>query len=135
MAKPRRLALQLDFHSGQPAYLQIVRLIEEQIGSGRLRPGDQLPTVRDLAGQLGLNFNTAARAYHRLHQAGVVSTQRGRGTYVVGRASASARRRRRGRTLQQMAQGFVEGAREHRFSEAEIAAAVERLLKATTPGA
>ncbi|WP_322508231.1 GntR family transcriptional regulator, partial [Anaerolinea sp.] len=54
---------QLDFRSGVPIYEQIVAHVRQQIESGALQPGDQLPTVRQLALELRVNFNTVARAY------------------------------------------------------------------------
>ena len=75
--------LELDFRSGIPIYLQVVERIKEMIASGRLRPGDQLPTVRALALDLRVNFNTIARAYRILDENGVISTQQGRGTYIL----------------------------------------------------
>ena len=132
MSKPRRLSLQLDFHSGLPAYLQIVRRLERQTTSGRLHPGDQLPTVRGLADELGLNFNTVARAYRLLHRDGVVSAQRGRGTYVIGKPAASTRRTRR-QTLATITTQFLEQARGFRFSESEIAAAIDKRLRIKPP--
>jgi GntR family transcriptional regulator len=75
--------LELDFRSGVPIYLQVVDRIKERIAVGRLKPGDQLPTVRALAQELRVNFNTVARAYRILDEAGVISTQQGRGTYIL----------------------------------------------------
>src|SRR5512137_1289277 len=75
--------IQVDFRSAQPIYLQIVEQVQRQINDGRLRLGDQLPTVRQLAADLRVNFNTVARAYRLLDEAGLISTQLGRGTYVL----------------------------------------------------
>ncbi len=75
--------LEIDFRSGIPIYLQVVDRIKEHIASGRLTPGDQLPTVRSMALELRVNFNTIARAYRILDEAGIISTQQGRGTYVL----------------------------------------------------
>jgi len=75
--------LEIDFRSGIPIYLQVVERIKESIASGRLKPGDQLPTVRALALDLRVNFNTIARAYRLLDEGGVISTQQGRGTYIL----------------------------------------------------
>ena len=72
----------IDFRSGHPIYLQIVEQARKQIADGELQPGDQLPTVRQLATDLRVNFNTVARAYRLLDNAGLISTQHGRGTYV-----------------------------------------------------
>ncbi len=75
--------LELDFRSGVPIYHQVVDRIKEMITDGRIHPGDQLPTVRALAAELRVNFNTVARAYRILDEAGVISTQQGRGTYIL----------------------------------------------------
>ncbi|MGA2112823.1 MAG: GntR family transcriptional regulator [Anaerolineales bacterium] len=75
--------LEIDFRSGLPIYLQVVDQIQEMIAAGRLHTGDQLPTVRALAMELRVNFNTVARAYRILDESGIISTQRGRGTYIL----------------------------------------------------
>ncbi len=75
--------IKLDFRSGVPIYLQIMQQIKHQVASEIIKPGDQLPTVRALAQDLRVNFNTIARAYRLLDEAGVISTQQGRGTYVM----------------------------------------------------
>jgi GntR family transcriptional regulator len=75
--------IQLDFRSGTPIYTQIVEQVKQQVVSGQLKPGDQLPTVRALALELRVNFNTVARAYRLLDEAGIISTQQGRGTYIL----------------------------------------------------
>ncbi|MBN2386355.1 MAG: GntR family transcriptional regulator [Anaerolineales bacterium] len=75
--------LELDFRSGIPIYLQVVDRIKEMIADGRLEPGNQLPTVRALAFALRINFNTVARAYRILDESGIISTQQGRGTYIM----------------------------------------------------
>jgi GntR family transcriptional regulator len=75
--------IQLDFRSGTPIYTQIVEQVKQQVVIGQLKPGNQLPTVRALALELRVNFNTVARAYRLLDEAGIISTQQGRGTYIL----------------------------------------------------
>jgi GntR family transcriptional regulator len=75
--------IQLDFRSGTPIYTQIVEQVKQRVLSGELKPGDQLPTVRALALELRVNFNTVARAYRLLDEAGIISTQQGRGTFIL----------------------------------------------------
>jgi GntR family transcriptional regulator len=75
--------LEIDFRSGIPIYLQVVERIKEHLAAGQLKPGDQLPTVRSLASDLRVNFNTIARAYRIMDDAGIISTQQGRGTYIL----------------------------------------------------
>jgi GntR family transcriptional regulator len=75
--------LEIDFRSGIPIYLQVVERVKERLAAGLLKPGDQLPTVRSLASDLRVNFNTIARAYRIMDDAGIISTQQGRGTYIL----------------------------------------------------
>lgn len=77
------LSFVLDLRSGVPIYVQIVEQVQQLVVSGKLTPGDQLPTVRQLASELRVNFNTVARAYRMLDEAGLISTQQGRGTYIL----------------------------------------------------
>ncbi len=79
----RHHMIKIDLRSNVPAYLQIIQQVQEMIQNGVLHPGDQLPTVRQLATQLSINFNTIARAYRLLDEAGFITTQHGRGTYVL----------------------------------------------------
>lgn len=132
MTRTRSLRLQLDFRSGLPAYLQIVRHVQRQAASGALRPGDRLPPVRVLADELGLNFNTAARAYRLLGDTGLVSTQRGRGTYILRKAPRPAAARSAGATrpaLAALADEYVLRAKRSKFTDAEIGRMVLQRLK------
>jgi len=72
----------LDIKSGVPFYRQVVDQIRYAIASRQLLPGEQLPTVRDLAVQLEINPNTARKAYSELEILGVLDTQQGTGTFV-----------------------------------------------------
>ena len=85
------LTIRLD--SPVPLAEQIRLGIRREIASGKLKPGDALPPVRQLAGDLGVNFNTVARAYRDLEQEGLVTSVRGRGTLV---ASSTETRREPG---------------------------------------
>ena len=73
----------LDPASGVPFYRQVIDQILAGIGTGALRPGEQLPTVRALAVELKVNLNTIAKAYRELEIRGVLHTQQGSGTYVA----------------------------------------------------
>jgi GntR family transcriptional regulator len=72
----------IDSQSGVPFYRQIIDQIQFGIADGRLRCGDRLPTVRQLAVDLKINPNTVARAYQELEIKGVVNTQMGTGTFI-----------------------------------------------------
>ncbi len=77
--------IEIDFHSKEPLYYQIEEQIKYLIASGEAKAGDQLPPVREMAEALEINFNTIARVYRRLDQQGYVSSQHGRGCYVLDR--------------------------------------------------
>jgi GntR family transcriptional regulator len=76
------MELRIDPDSGVPIYLQIVHAVKHQVAAGKLKHGEQLPTVRELATNLRINPNTVARAYDQLDGDNVITTQQGRGTYV-----------------------------------------------------
>ena len=82
--------IRLDFRSNEPIYVQMVQQIEKLVKDGMLKPGDQLPTVRELAIDLRINFSTVARAYRILDEQKLISTQRGRGTYIWAEADLHA---------------------------------------------
>jgi GntR family transcriptional regulator len=125
--------VRLDARSGAPVYLQLFSQIQRLASAGRLRPGDRLPTVRELAAELGVNFNTVCRAYRLLDRAGVVSAQQGRGTFVL---DARPNGRRNKIALTALASHYIAESRRHGFSAAQIAAAVtERLAAQSRPAA
>lgn len=82
--------LQVDPESGTPLFDQLRVAVIEASRDGRLPAGTRLPTVRQLAGQLGLAVNTVARAYRELEAAGVVQTRGRQGTFVAGADAADA---------------------------------------------
>jgi GntR family transcriptional regulator len=80
--KKEAISFSLDAVNGVPIYRQIIRQIEFAILSGRMRPGDRLPTIRALAVELKTNPNTIAKAYGELEIRGILETQVGSGTYI-----------------------------------------------------
>jgi GntR family transcriptional regulator len=72
----------LDMRSGVPVYRQLIDQVLAGRASGALTPGEQLPTVRQVAVDLSINPNTVARAYRELEIKGVLETQQGTGTFV-----------------------------------------------------
>ena len=76
------MIIRLNPRNREAIYLQIVSQIKYLVSSGQLEIGAQLPTVRKLAEDLGLNPNTIVRAYNKLIQEGVIAAQQGRGTYI-----------------------------------------------------
>ena len=98
---------QVDANHPTPLYAQLERSIRFAIATRRLRIGDQLPTVRQLAVDLRINANTVARVYAELERAGVVETRRGVGTFVVARSREATSRRDRDRHLRELADHFI----------------------------
>ena len=72
----------LNHRSGVPLYLQLKEQVKTAVAGGVLKPGDQLPPVRELALKLTVNPNTIARAYSELERDGLLSSEQGRGTFV-----------------------------------------------------
>ena len=124
------MPIQIDFRSGTPIYIQIMNQIRQMVANGDLKPGDQLPTVRQLAIDLQVNWNTIARAYRLLDEAGLISTQRGRGTFIWEVPSDETTRRLHQQTLEGLTRHYLaEAARlgvspqeVMRFFQQEIAA-------------
>ena len=103
--------------------------IEQQVSGGTLKPGAQLPTVRELASELRINFNTVARAYRLLDEAGVISTQQGRGTYIMEKAPPEMEKRLRRETLEALARQYIGEGKRLNFSDAELNQMVKDQLK------
>jgi GntR family transcriptional regulator len=72
----------VDPRSGVPIYLQLIEQVKRLVAMGALAPGEQLPTVKQLAMDLTINPNTVSRAYHDLERDGVIETAPGRGSFV-----------------------------------------------------
>lgn len=126
----KKLILQIDFRSGLPIYTQIVNQVQAQIASEILKPGDQLPTVRALAEELRVNFNTVARAYRILDEARIISTQQGRGTYITEIPPPNVSEKLRTETLEALTQRYISEAMRLEFSKSEIRQVVSEQLKA-----
>jgi GntR family transcriptional regulator len=122
------MELQVDLESGVPLYVQLVDRIKQMVVSGQLRPGQQLPTIRQLAADLRINYNTVGRAYSILDEEGVISTQQGRGTYITSRLDERQLRRLRLEKLRGMIGQAVHAARALGYEPGEIEAVVRELL-------
>ena len=125
----KKLTLQINFRSGLPIYTQIVNQVQMQIASGNLKPGDQLPTVRALAEDLRVNFNTVARAYRLLDEERIISTQQGRGTYITEIPPPKVSERLRKEMLETLAEKYISEAMRLEFSKDEIKQMVSDQLK------
>ncbi|QGP90858.1 Bacterial regulatory protein, gntR family [Neomoorella glycerini] len=77
------MAIAIDWDSGIPLWLQVKQGLLRQILAGVYKPGDQLPTVRQLAVELSINYNTVNRAYMELEREGFIVSRKGKGTFVA----------------------------------------------------
>ena len=101
------MPIQIDFRSGIPIYIQIMNQVRQMVANGDLKPGDQLPTVRQLAIDLKVNWNTVARAYRLLDEAGLISTQQGRGTFIWEMPSEETTRQLHQQTLEGLTRRYL----------------------------
>ena len=95
--------VRVDSDDPTPIYAQLERGFRAAIATSRLRPGDQLPTVRQLAVDLQINANTVARVYAELERAGVIETKRGVGSFITATPAQAHPPREQERRLR----GFV----------------------------
>jgi GntR family transcriptional regulator len=127
--------IEVDFESGVPIYMQLVERIKQMVATGQLHPGEQLPTMRRLAADLRINYNTVGRAYTILDQEGVISTQQGRGTFITSRLSEDDIQALRLDRLCSMVGHMLQEALVLGYSEEEIAEVVEQQLSESGPSA
>ena len=107
---------QIDTKHPTPLYHQLERSIKFAIATGRLRIGDQLPTVRQLAVDLRINANTVAKVYAELERSGVLETRRGVGTFVSARHFAAVHPDEHEKHLTELVDRFLEEAGAMGFS-------------------
>jgi GntR family transcriptional regulator len=114
--------LRVNRQSAVPVHAQLQTQIRHLISTASLKPGMQLPTVRQLAGFLRINRNTVARALADLHQDGYLESCQGRGTFVVDRPPS--REGRAARSLERLVQDALDRARRLGFTHEELLATI-----------
>ncbi len=115
--------------SGVPLYRQLIDQVTAELASGRLRPGDLLPSVRDAAAQLQINPMTVSKAYSRLEALAVVELVRGRGMRVRAPVALGSVRERQAQ-LRPLLQQAVGRAFQLRLTRAEVQAVLDPLWEA-----
>lgn len=103
-----------------PLYAQLTRAIRFAIATGKLRVGEQLPTVRQLAVELRVNANTVAKVYAELERSGILETRRGVGTFVSARHFGANHREEHEKHLAELVNRFVEEAGAMGFSSDDL---------------
>ena len=126
------LVLELNPSLGLPLYRQIVDGIRELIAVGVLKPGDQLPSIRELASQLRINPASAVKAYGELRHEEVIDMDQGRGTFV--RSGQGAVAQSRAALLHNVLDGLIARAHTLGFSDDELGAALAARLRAARKG-
>lgn len=112
-------AFRLDLQSGVPVYRQLMDQVMAGVASRALAPGDQLPTVRQVAVDLAINLNTVARAYRELEIRGFLETQQGTGTFI-SRQKVKRDEGERRRQMEQLVSEFVARAGSSGFTLEEL---------------
>jgi GntR family transcriptional regulator len=118
------LIISIDPEQRRPIYVQIMDEVRRARVLGTLRSGDALPSVRQLAAELGVNPNTVKQAYHELEREGVVEMRRGQGTYL---ADGGPDGRERKRLLKDVAQRALLDAQRHGASPDELLEAIRKV--------
>lgn len=122
--------IKLDFRSNEPIYLQIARQVEQLVAKGELKLGDQLPTVRELATDLRINFNTVSRAYRVLDETRLISTQRGRGTYIWEQPTEETMKQLKQKSLEELTRTYKKQITELGYSLDDVIEELRRVQPA-----
>jgi GntR family transcriptional regulator len=122
----QQFQFRLDLKSGVPVYRQLIDQVLIAVASGTLGPGDQVPTVRQLAVDLSINPNTVVRAYKELEIRGMLTTQQGTGTFITNKKVKQDEVQRQ-RRLTQMVDEFVARVSADGYTVEEIIARLEDL--------
>jgi GntR family transcriptional regulator len=115
----------IDARDRTPIYAQLERGLRAAIATGRLAPGDQLPTVRQLAVDLRVNANTVARVYAELERAGVIETRRGVGSFICASPGQARSPREYERRLRAFVTRVLADADAAGFTVDDLAAALD----------
>ena len=120
----------IDISSSVAVYVQIENHVQFAIASGKMKAGDQLPSVRELSERLGVNPNTVAKAYRDLEVMGLLYTRRGMGVFVNKGIEAKCREDCRRRIIHRMHEVIAE-AKAAGMTNGEVIEVAEKCLKAS----
>jgi GntR family transcriptional regulator len=125
----------IDYERGVPLYRQIVEAIRIAVNSDDLEPGQQLPTIHELAAELCINPNTVARAYRELEASGYLSGRRGQGTFVSDEkvpAPVAPKGKERQRILRAIYREAIAHGARYSLTPAEIVRHFQRAIDEST---
>ncbi len=125
--------IRIEPSSAAPVYRRIIDQIKYQIASGVLRPGDRLPSVRELARRLPVNQNTVLKSYDLLAREGLVSRRQGDGTFVEDAPPALKKSQRIKQVSAILAQAAAQAVH-FEISDAELHELLDRQIKAVSRG-
>lgn len=120
----------LDPHSGTPIYRQLVEQVQRMIAGGQLQPGEELPSVRELALQNAVNPMTISRAYAALEAEGLLLRRRGKPMTVAPRTEMAETEQERLERVQTKMEQLIAAARQLGISDAVLLAKLKQLLQA-----
>lgn len=117
----------MDFDARMPIYLQIMEGIKKDIISGKLKRGEKMPSVRNMAAELKVNVNTMQRVYQELEREGVITTQRGTGSFVTENEEIISGIKNK--MAQELLGSFLNGMRELGLDDARILAVLREYME------
>ncbi|MDX5474314.1 MAG: GntR family transcriptional regulator [Bacillaceae bacterium] len=115
------------YEADKPIYLQIIDKLSKQIVRGELKPGDKLPSVREMAIQSGVNPNTIQRTYSEMERMDMVETKRGQGTFVVERESIVEQLKTN--MEEKVVETFIKNMREIGIDDQQVVISVQKYLQ------
>ncbi|MFD3447529.1 GntR family transcriptional regulator [Microbacteriaceae bacterium 4G12] len=124
--------MKVEFNPNIPIYIQIMNYIKKEIIVGRLREGDKLPSVRELASEFQINPNTIQRTFQELEREAIVETKRGMGRYVTNEGEKIMEMKKE--MSKELLTNFLEGMNSLGFSKEEIVLLVRSSLEETAGG-
>lgn len=117
----------MEFNNNIPIYIQVIEKVKQDIVSGRLHPGDKMPSSRDYSNRLGINFNTVARVYKEMEMEEIVFTRRGLGTYIT--ESTERIDRLRYEMAKKQIETFITGMKQLGFAKEDMINFIEKNYK------
>ena len=126
------MAIRIDPNRSLPLFSQIVEGVRLEVAAGRMRPGDRLPSIRDLAVDLRVNPNTVGKAYQELERRGLVEVRRGLGNFLTGVNHGETERRERRLVLESRIDELVSAGLELGFTPDDLQEALAKRIQRKT---